>query len=131
MKLFAVVSLVALTSLAWGQEAQTPKSKPTVSAAPAKEIPLDEASADKFLLAVERDSHANDLVRVAYNEWAKDPSIVALFADKDAKDRALQETATELIKKAGLDPKLYQVDADGANKPPKPKFVLRPVEVKK
>jgi hypothetical protein len=130
---YTALLLVAFSSLTWGQQTvkPTPAKAEPAKAELAKEVPMPEADADKFLLAMERDSHTSDLLRAAYGAWAQQPAIASLFADKDVEDKAVQTTADALIKKSGLDPTKYQIDADGAGKPPHPKFVLKPVEAKK
>jgi hypothetical protein len=98
-------------------------NKVAVDSKPAepKEVPLSEADADKFLLAVERANHIQDLIRVAYNDWTREPAIAAMFKDKDEKDAALQKLAGEILKKMSLDDGKHQIDATT----PHPKAVLR------
>jgi hypothetical protein len=106
-------------------------NKVAVDSKPAEpEVPLSEADADKFLLAVEKANHANDNIQAAYHLWLQQPGVQQLQARKQEENAALQKLAGEILKKMGLDDGKHQIDADGASKTPRPKAVLRP-EVKK
>ena len=110
---FATLSLLLFaTGLAFAQKPTQPKKAPQVNSVKTeiKEIPLNDADADKFLLAVEKANHAADNITAAFMIWKSTPEVAPLFANKDTQDKALEATAAELLKKAGLDITKYYVD---------------------
>ena len=66
---FATLSLLLFaTGLAFAQKPTQPKKAPQVNSVKTeiKEIPLNDADADKFLLAVEKANHAADNITAAF-----------------------------------------------------------------
>jgi len=58
--LFCCLAIVAMTLLLRSQEVKKVDPPKTTAGIQAKEVPMPEADADKFLLAAERAAHAND-----------------------------------------------------------------------
>jgi hypothetical protein len=71
--------------------------KVETSAQSKSSVLLDDPSADKFMLAVEKKSHADDLVQAAFTIWKQQPTVAQLYADDEAKGKAMNDLAGELI----------------------------------